>query len=968
MLPAAGRAQSLTTGTLTGIVRDGGGALLPDAGVTLIDRVTGTARSVLTPRGGQFAFTLVPPGEYDLLVERVAYRPRRVRGIPVLPGANLDVPVSLVAAPPPVSVIDTVEYHPGATLSTPVGVSGWLGASVFADLSGDRREVTNVAGLSTVSTGELQGAGLPERFSGIMIDGVPHVPARHPALGAVELAGAAFPLSALGRTELLADAGDVEWAGFGGGILSGFTQRGAPVLTLRASGDFAGDAQRGGVLVSGPVVRDTAQFAVGVEARHLEASLPSPWRADAVAQATVDLARDSFGLDLSGYLRPRITITDILSAFGRFDWQIAPGHALVVRGSVASATVSNPELGVAARPSLGSSLDATDVSAAAALTSRLSPSLASEFRFSVDASTREYQSDTIASTTIMAGGLAFGGAEVLPGRFKRTTVRVSETVHYTHGAHQLKVGLGLLFDAHDHTYTDGRGGAFVFADTLAFAQRRGVFMQAVGSLPVAIFKTPVTSFYFQDLWAPMPGLAVILGGRLERVHLPGAEVRHNTDWDSRTGLDNRNIPPARTSFSPRIGFEWSAGAAQEWVVRGGAGVYLDAMEPADLAELITHNGAVQERRGIGALGRWPAPPDTTGAPFRAPALTLLHPEFGPPRTGRLSLGISRALPSRLTLHVQGVYRHTDYLPRRRDLNLLPAPTARDQYGRAVFGALTQLGEIVSANPGSNRRFTTFDLVSALDQDGYSDYYGATLALERNALSGLSFIASYTYSRTTDNWLAARGGGPESQLSPFPDSVSGKDWTEGRSDFDVPHRVMVGVELRSPRRSGFHIAVLYRYRSGYPFTPGFRDGVDANGDGSARNDPAFVDDTILGVDALIARFDCLRGEIGRFAARNACREAGARRVDLRVGLRIATLRGYPMEVVLDGLNLMSSDVGIVDRALYLVNPDFAPPAPGTLAPDPNGVVTVPLVVNPDFGRLLVRRTAQKVWRLGLRVNY
>jgi hypothetical protein len=57
------------------------------------------------------------------------------------------------------------------------------------------------------------------------------------------------------------------------------------------------------------------------------------------------------------------------------------------------------------------------------------------------------------------------------------------------------------------------------------------------------------------------------------------------------------------------------------------------------------------------------------------------------------------------------------------------------------------------------------------------------------------------------------------------------------------------------------------------------------------------------------------------------------------------------------------VGIVDRALYVVD------RTRTIATNAQtGVVTVPLVTNPDFGKLLVRQTGALVWRVGLRMNY
>jgi hypothetical protein len=398
-------------------------------------------------------------------------------------------------------------------------------------------------------------------------------------------------------------------------------------------------------------------------------------------------------------------------------------------------------------------------------------------------------------------------------------------------------------------------------------------------------------------------------------------------------------------------------------VHGDAGLFFGGADPAIMGELLTHAGAAESRRGLGILGSWPAVPDSTAAPVMGPALTLLARDFAPPRTGRVTVGFNRSLTGGISVDVSGTYRHTDFLPRRADLNLPLAPGARDQYGRTIYGTLVQDGSLLAAAPGSNRRFAGFDLVSAINADGFSDYWGVTVALERTLGRGLSLLASYTYSRTTDNWLGAGGGGPEAQLSPFADSLNGIDWAKGRSDFDVPHRLVLGAEVALPARPGVRLGLLYQYRSGYPFTPGFRDGVDANGDGSGSNDPAFVDNSVNGMDAVVARWDCLRSQIGRFVARNSCRAPGVQGLSARLAVGLPKVGDRRMELVLDALNVVHSDVGIVDRALFLVD------RAGTLTQNPQTRVwTVPLVANPNFGKLLVRQTGATVWRVGLRLSY
>jgi hypothetical protein len=261
--------------------------------------------------------------------------------------------------------------------------------------------------------------------------------------------------------------------------------------------------------------------------------------------------------------------------------------------------------------------------------------------------------------------------------------------------------------------------------------------------------------------------------------------------------------------------------------------------------------------------------------------------------------------------------------------------------------------MVVAAPGSNRRFSGFDMVSALASTGFSNHVEAVVDISREAMTGFSFEASYMWSRTRDNWLQSWSGDPTDELSPFPLDKPGREWAEGTSDFEIPHRAVVP----------FVIGARYRVRSGLPFTPGFRPGVDANGDGSGRNDPAFLDTAVPGLSQVIGQNDCLKSQVAQFAQRNSCRENTNHALDLSasVGLPVRSLGGRVM-VLVDVFNVVSTPTGVVDRALLLVDPA------GTVTTDPLGNVTLPLLANPRFGKLLSRRTDPRMVRLGLRVAY
>ncbi|MGH7465315.1 MAG: hypothetical protein ACREK1_09080, partial [Longimicrobiales bacterium] len=69
------------------------------------------------------------------------------------------------------------------------------------------------------------------------------------------------------------------------------------------------------------------------------------------------------------------------------------------------------------------------------------------------------------------------------------------------------------------------------------------------------------------------------------------------------------------------------------------------------------------------------------------------------------------------------------------------------------------------------------------------------------------------------------------------------------------------------------------------------------------------------------------------------------------------------IIVDAFNVFDSWHEQPDAALYLIDPT------GSLTVDPDArTVAVPLIVNPDFGRPLVRRHTGRRFRLGLSLNW
>ncbi|MGH9628636.1 MAG: carboxypeptidase-like regulatory domain-containing protein, partial [Bryobacteraceae bacterium] len=85
VITLAAYAQVLPVGTADGTIADPSGAVLPDAKVTLTQRDTDQARTVVTNDAGYFYVPLLPPGPYTISAEKQGFK-RGVQDIEILTG------------------------------------------------------------------------------------------------------------------------------------------------------------------------------------------------------------------------------------------------------------------------------------------------------------------------------------------------------------------------------------------------------------------------------------------------------------------------------------------------------------------------------------------------------------------------------------------------------------------------------------------------------------------------------------------------------------------------------------------------------------------------------------------------------------------------------------------------------------------------------------------------------------------
>lgn len=948
-------AQSVVWGSIEGRVVSSTGGPVGSVSVTLASSGTGIDRRFTSDRSGRFTVPLVAPGVYSLRVESLGYRPLVVTELSVPAGEKLPVEVTLTSVSGVVSEVDSTAA--GVTYSGRQTRSGErIGSDAGRRLAFETGSLTEVAALSTSMDRYLGVEGLPGSMTTVIVDGALLQTTRHPGIRSEATASPLVDLPLLSTVEVLATPADVEWWG-GGGALALTTWSGTDQSRRTGvQGGWSGDALRfsdeiedaspgssvwGTAAGRAELVPDAAFLAVVANAAIL--STPTPARLDpsaAAGLAGVDAGlRDRLG-------SPGVEETTRVGGQARLDWWLDDSRRLALRAGVGYRDADADAYGPA---TLGFGIDplqsSLDLSLAADYSSRRSASTILEVRGGLSVSQRDFRAGDVAQGIVAGSGSLLGSAVGSGGDASLVGMNLATTLRSRLASgDDLKFGVQIRGDRRVTTYSPYAGARYLFPDLGGIGGDPAVVVGATAR--EASFRTAEFGAFSQYAWAPAPDLRVAIGGRVD-VEVIAPEVTRNQAFEDVSGLVNSDAPTSWVDVSAIASLAWDlTGGDGGSVLTASAALQTGDLDAALVHELSVNDGESRVRRFTGMVTDWPSQTLSTTA-SDLPPITVFGSDMQPPRHVRVRAGLRNRIGASTILFVGGALRSSDFLPRRRNLNLPVAPTGTGANGRPLYGDLRKLGELVALDGRSGRRFPEFDAILAVDPDGFSTYVAATIGIEHSA-GPVHLSAAYTRSRTEDNWVGARTGVLDAGISPLL-SETGTPWDEGRSDFDVPDRFVATAVLEA---SDFvSLGAAYRYASGLPFTPGFRPGVDVNADGSGFNDPAFVSSEVVPSGG----WDCVQDMVGGFATRNGCRGEGRHSLDLRLEL------GLPLgdaSFVVDALDLLESAEGVRDAALVLVDRDAPLAGAGT---------GVPVVANPDFGQIVLPGRPGRLLRVGVRIG-
>jgi hypothetical protein len=768
------RAQdSATTATLTGLVRDAIGAIIPGATITLRNLTTNQTRSTTTEADGSYRVSALAVGDYEVKAEGAGFAPYlntevtlalgRSTSLDItLPPAGVHAQVTVSDRPPALDATQTAvttSIDPERIEELPVNSRNYLEFTLLAPGVAPSNQRNSGSG-GTASGSPLADSGftfggLRPRSNSISIDGLDNT---DETTGAARIA---LSPEIIREFQIVNNGQSAEFGGAAGGAIN--------VVTRVGENQFHGDAftffsherfnarepfsdpapasrlrfrrVQPGAALGGPLKHDHLFFYAAAEQEHLsaddEAEISSPTRtrinslltsgfAPRLAVRSLTSGRFPIGSDeteMAGKL------TYIASQRHTFNFRFAFTN-LRDRGDGFNTDILTDR-------SARGSVYTKDYQGTASVISVLSTKLVNDLRFQVSKRhvfTRA--GDNVGPGVEIVGLARFGRPFDADATRDERRQQVVDNISVVQAHSEWKGGATVNHVSLNDDARDGFGGLFIFRTVDDFAAARpAIWRQAFGT---SATQFGVTSFgaFLQNQWRATPQITFNLGGRYDVERLPSA---FQTD---------------KNNFSPRLGMAWSP--AKEWVVRAGFGLFYDRLPLAFFNRAIQKNG-VQSFEQIAsdgeaasvfiatAGGRALTP--TAGI---APSIFRADPGFVTPHSTQLNAGVERLLTPDITIRADCLFTRGLNLPRIRNVNLQP-PVVLTAANAATLGILNptaqQLGRPVF---GSGRIDPRFDAIYQVEDSASSTYNGLTLALNKRLSNEFELLASYTLSKTTDD--------------------------------------------------------------------------------------------------------------------------------------------------------------------------------------------------------------------------
>lgn len=316
--------------------------------------------------------------------------------------------------------------------------------------------------------------------------------------------------------------------------------------------------------------------------------------------------------------------------------------------------------------------------------------------------------------------------------------------------------------------------------------------------------------FFGTFGGAPPAIELAGGG----VYAKNGSVTAPVNVDPETGLPCTTcatvsrgiIDPERTDFMPRFGFAYRPFGSNQWVVRGGGGLFYDLQIGNTIVDYARN--WPQEIAVYTPDPQLPYIPQQQVDSFTVPSASVVPvggwgttKHFPRPHIVNYNLSVQRQLGKSTTLTAQYIGSQSRHLNISVGANnYISNPDACKLYP-----------DVCAAGNGIvplAHRLPFYPLPATVGQAAFpwtnANYNAGVLQLERRFTSGMSILTSYTYSKSLDDGGDIRGAGSlDSEPTNWYAYISGI-W-HGPSNFDQRHRFVTSWLYDLPFGRGKHFA-------------------------------------------------------------------------------------------------------------------------------------------------------------------
>lgn len=960
----AGFAQTVTTGTVSGSVKDAQGGVLPGTTVVALHVPTGTSYETVSGPDGRYQFLNVRVGgPYTVTASLGGFRDQSLSDLMVALGETKFVDFTLQIA----TLVETIEVTAQSPLidTSRAGSAANISSEIKETLPTINRGIPDIVRISPMfnSQGGSGGdgasvvsvAGMSYRYNSLQIDGA----ANNDLFGLASSAGAPggtaetqpISLDAIQEIQLVVSPYDVRQGGFAGGGMNAITKSGSNEFHGTAffygrNQDWVGEVnsayvlpggnpkvstfkeKQGGGSIGGPISRNRAFFFGTLD--YGRRSRPTGYSVSSTGQQFGNEALvDRFLADLKnlyGYdpgPDPKsefIRATNSDKYFVRTDFNLARNHQLTVRDNYITAF---NDIGT---PSLTTYRMADNFYRYVSNTNSVVTQLNSTFGKGVNElrvtytrvrDHREHAFDqpdfpqvtvTIApSRNVVAGTEQFSARNAID----QDIIELNDAYTMLKGSHTITIGTHNEFLKLKNLFIRDNFGTYNFSSLenfeAGFSQQYDRSFSATSDpQQAAKFRVNQWGLYAGDQWRTKARLTLTYGLRVDIPRYP-TKPTANPVAVSNFGYAT-DVVPNGVEWSPRIGFNWDTRGNGSEQIRGGVGMFTGRPAYVWISNQFANTGIDFNRIGasFNTANRIPFVKDPYNQPTTVTGATA----------GSFVNEIDVIDPDfKYPAILRGNIAWDRQLPwwgMIATAELLLTNTVQDiKYQNLNFVQNTSVTG-VGGRPFFQRKISTLSDVILLENTTKGSGWNLALEVRRPFSKGFMFSGSYSYGEAksimdgTSDQAASNWGNVYTPGNP-------NDVPLARSNFDPGHRINLTGAYDIPLGKGFRttVSAFYSGQSGRPYT--LTTNRDVNGDNRGTNDllyiPAsaaeltFIGGTYQDFMNYINGDPCLASYVGEIIPRNACRAPWINTFDLKVNFQLP-YRKVRTEITLDVLNMIN----------------------------------------------------------------